>query len=90
MVYKKLTNKDPQENLIYVGGPIPGPKGCFIRLRDSIKKKQLTKCFPKQSTIPYPTYLEDVKTLPREIFPPELTTEQIKLDPMLKVVGELE
>jgi len=44
---------DPERNLIYVKGQVPGHKGNFVRLRDSVFKTPATL---KELPLPFPTY----------------------------------
>ncbi|KAJ3226912.1 54S ribosomal protein L3 [Clydaea vesicula] len=84
----------PKENLIFVAGPIPGSNGGFLKLRDAVKKLQIQKCFPKEinpNSIPFPSFFGDVEKLPLEILPKfKENKDDLLLDPLLKVVGELE
>ena len=80
---------DPQDGLIYIRGCIPGNDGGFLRIKDAVLKVERKRCFPPWATVPYPTFMGDIKELPLEMFPklPE-TKEELERDPMLSVVGE--
>lgn len=80
---------DPHENLIYISGSVPGNKGDYIRIRDAIRKLERGKCFPKDCSVPFPTFMGNVAELPAEMLPPEPLEEEKENDPMLRVVGEV-
>ena len=56
---------DPQRNLLYVRGQVPGPAGEFVFLRDAISIPQDVKV---SWGLPFPTFLGDPKTLPLSIY----------------------
>ncbi|EGF78386.1 hypothetical protein BATDEDRAFT_13292 [Batrachochytrium dendrobatidis JAM81] len=66
----KVIKIDNQYNLIYVKGGVPGPENGYLRVTDSIKKGWFKKTFPENAIVPFPTYLGDVTTLPRESIAP--------------------
>lgn len=47
-----LAQVDPQRNLLYVRGMVPGHRGNFVLVRDSVKK-----AFEQQPPRPLPTHL---------------------------------
>ncbi len=75
---------DPHENLIYVAGPVPSAAGKFVKVKDAVIKLWMEKCFPEGAVVPYPTFLGDPTTLPREMLPPPPTQKQVQLDPFLR------
>ncbi len=46
---------DPQRNLLYVKGQVPGHKGNFVRVKDAVKKR-----FIEQPQRPFPTFLDQI------------------------------
>lgn len=44
---------DPERNLLYVRGQVPGHKGNFVLVKDAVKKT-----FAEQPERPFPTFLE--------------------------------
>ncbi len=55
---------DTQRDLLYVKGAVPGPKGGWIRISDAVKGP----FFP--STPAFPTFLDDVKDLDKQLYAP--------------------
>ena len=45
-----LRQVDPQRNLIFIRGQVPGPTGSVIQLRDAMRKK-----WPGRQQLPFPT-----------------------------------
>ncbi|KAH6566789.1 hypothetical protein BASA61_007296 [Batrachochytrium salamandrivorans] len=66
----KVIKIDNRYNLIYVKGGVPGVENCYVRVTDSIKKTWYKKTFPVGSEVPFPTFMGDVSTLPRELTAP--------------------
>ncbi|TPX57068.1 hypothetical protein PhCBS80983_g04104 [Powellomyces hirtus] len=60
---------DTENNLVYVKGAVPGTDERYVRIKDAVKKGWFNKTFPEGSKVPFPTFLGDVATLPRELIP---------------------
>ncbi|KAJ3329422.1 kynurenine 3-monooxygenase, mitochondrial precursor [Blyttiomyces sp. JEL0837] len=66
----RIMKIDTVHNLLYVKGAVPGPQDRFVRVRDAIRKGWYNKCFPEEAKVPFPTFMGDVTSLPREILAP--------------------
>ncbi|TPX64836.1 hypothetical protein SpCBS45565_g05584 [Spizellomyces sp. 'palustris'] len=60
---------DTENNLLYVKGAVPGTDDRYVRIKDAVKKGWHNKAFPPGSEVPFPTFLGDSSTLPRELLP---------------------
>ncbi len=60
-----LVQVDPQRNLLYVRGQIPGPAGEFVYLRDAISIQRAVK---SDWGLPFPTFLGDPASLPASLY----------------------
>ena len=59
------TQVDPQRNLLYIRGQVPGPAGEFVFLRDAMGVKREDKA---AWGLPFPTFLGDTSRLPVGLF----------------------
>jgi small-conductance mechanosensitive channel len=75
---------DPHENLLYVAGHVPGAANGYVNVKDAIYKMTKKACFPEGIEIPFPTFLGNPNSLPRELLPPAPTKRQLELDPFLR------
>lgn len=65
---------DPQRNLLFVRGSVPGPLGTWVRVRDSIRRARDSRRFPVMAQRPLPTFVGE---LPGEV----LTAKWDRPDP---------
>ena len=72
-------------NLIYVKGAVPGVDDAMVRVQDAVRKGWFNEVFPKNTNIPFPTFLGDVSTLPRELTP---SLPETKIDPFSRQTRE--
>ncbi|KAJ3210191.1 54S ribosomal protein L3 [Dinochytrium kinnereticum] len=84
----KVMKIDTAHNLLYVKGSIPGPEDKYVLVRDSVRKGWYNQCFPPNTVIPFPTFLGDVKSLPRELLPPP--PPEGSKDPLARARREVE
>eukprot|EP00842_Homolaphlyctis_polyrhiza_P006017 jgi/Hompol1/6416/HPOL_004040-RA len=66
----KVVKIDTVYGLIYVKGGVPGAENAYCRVTDSIKMNWYKKTFPVGSVVPFPTFMGDITTLPREMSAP--------------------
>ncbi|KAI9209656.1 translation protein [Polychytrium aggregatum] len=78
----KIMKIDAHNNLLYIKGAIPGFDDAYIRVRDAVKAGYRGKVFPKDTSVPFPTFMENPQTLPRELLPSP--PEKGAFDPMTR------
>ena len=47
---------DPQRNLLFVAGSLPGPQGCYLYVRDAMRKRA-----KESPVLPFPTFVGSVE-----------------------------
>ncbi|KAI9090085.1 translation protein [Phlyctochytrium arcticum] len=73
----RVMKVDNEKNLVYVKGAVPGTDDRYVRIRDAVKKGWYNKTFPPGSEVPFPTFLGNVKSLPRELVPNPPPTDAV-------------
>ncbi|KAJ3115573.1 54S ribosomal protein L3 [Phlyctochytrium bullatum] len=84
----KIVKIDTVYNLLYVKGAVPGPEDKFVLIKDAVRKGWYNECFPPNTSVPFPTFLGNVKELPRELLPPP--PPQGAKDPLARARREVE
>ncbi|KAI8824093.1 translation protein [Fimicolochytrium jonesii] len=60
---------DTENNLVYVKGAVPGTDERYVRIKDAVRKGWYEKAFPSGVEVPFPTFMGDTASLPRELLP---------------------